>query len=217
MGSALTFRSPRVLTVIGVCATLVVTTAVVVVLLRFGGGAKAVSDNAALLGGLIALGGVFTTQLVNISLEDRRAEQARKAERTQRRRDRKAEQAQRERELAVAQQRSQDEALQAYLDQMGELLLNEDRSLYRSTDGDPLQTLARSRTLAVLSTLDGARKGNVVQFLYESGLITKGRPVVNLAGADLSEADLSEANLADANLSEADLGRANLGRALLVR
>jgi hypothetical protein len=79
MGSALRLRSPAVLmTVIGVGATLVVTAAVVVVLLLFGSGAKAVSDNAALIGALVALGGVFTTQLVNSALEAQRAEQARK-------------------------------------------------------------------------------------------------------------------------------------------
>jgi uncharacterized protein YjbI with pentapeptide repeats len=40
------------------------------------GGAKAVSDNAALIGALVALGGVFTTQMVNSALEDRRTRAA---------------------------------------------------------------------------------------------------------------------------------------------
>lgn len=74
MSSTLHLRSPTVLTLIGVGATLIVTTTVVVVLVLFGGGGNAVSDNAALIGGLIALGGVFTTQLVNILLEDLRAD-----------------------------------------------------------------------------------------------------------------------------------------------
>src|SRR5829696_10090312 len=126
MGSALKRRRPAVLTVVGVGATLGVTAVVVVVLLRFGGGAKAISDNAALIGALVALGGVFTTQLVNSALEAQRAEQARNTEQAQRERDRNTEQAQRERELEVGGQRAQDDAAQAYLDQMTNLLLDKD-------------------------------------------------------------------------------------------
>jgi Pentapeptide repeats (8 copies) len=69
---AVKWRSPAGLTAIGVAATLVLALAVVIALLSTGG-AKAVSDNAALLGALIALGGVFTAQIVNSTLEDRRA------------------------------------------------------------------------------------------------------------------------------------------------
>ena len=129
MGSTLKLRSPAVLTVIGIGATLVLSAAVIVVLLRFGGGAKAVSDNAALIGALVALGGVFTTQLVNSALEGQRAQQARETQQeqwehdretqqAQRERDREIAQAQRERELEVGSQRAQDDALQAYLDHM---------------------------------------------------------------------------------------------------
>jgi len=54
-------------------STLVLALVVVIVLLLIGGG-KAVVENAALIGALIALGGVFTTQLVNIALEAQRAQ-----------------------------------------------------------------------------------------------------------------------------------------------
>src|SRR5215212_11847770 len=100
MSTNLNFRSPAVLTAIGVAATLVLALMVVVALLLTGG-AKAVSDNAALIGALVALGGVFTTQLVNSALEAQRAQQARKTQQTQRERDREIEQTQRERELEV--------------------------------------------------------------------------------------------------------------------
>jgi hypothetical protein len=76
--------------------------------------------------------------------------------------------AQDERELA--EQRAQDEALQSYLDQMGQLLLKED--LRNSQQEDISGTLARARTVTVLRSLDGDGKGSVLQFLYESGLIT---------------------------------------------
>jgi hypothetical protein len=211
MSSNLKWRSPTVLTIIGVAATVVVALMVVITLLLTGGG-KAVSDNAALIGALVALGGVFTTQMVNSALEDRRAQQARETEEAQRQRDRETEQSQRQRELEVGSQRAQDDAAQAYLDQMALLLLDKDRPLRHSQEGDEVRTLARARTLTVLSRLDGARRGSVVvQFLYESGLITKGHAVVALRGANLSGAYLGMSYLRDVDLSGAILGGAGLG------
>jgi uncharacterized protein YjbI with pentapeptide repeats len=110
--------------------------------------------------------------------------------------------------------------LQAYLDGMSELLSDEKRPLHRAELGDRLSTVARARTLTVLSRLDGERIGNVVQFLYESGLIFGRRPVLalrdanlrgaNLRGADLRKADLRVTNLRDADLENADLSHASL-------
>src|SRR5829696_207426 len=109
MGSALKRRRPAVLTVVGVGATLGITAVVVVVLLRFGGGTKSVSDNAALIGALVALGGVLTTQLVNSALEAQRAQQARETQQEQWERDRAIAKEQWARELEVGRQRAQDE------------------------------------------------------------------------------------------------------------
>jgi uncharacterized protein YjbI with pentapeptide repeats len=75
LGRRLKLRSPAVLAAIGVVATLVLALVVVMVLLQ-AGDAKAVSDNAALIGALVALGGVFTAQMVSIALEDQRAHEA---------------------------------------------------------------------------------------------------------------------------------------------
>jgi len=44
-----------------------------------------------------------------------------------------------------------------------------------------------------------------VQFLHESGLIAKNRPIVAMRGAHLSEADLKGADLSEAILYKADL------------
>src|SRR5215208_5563663 len=99
-----------------------------------------------------------------------------------------------ERKLAV--QRAQDEALQAYLNQMGSLLLEKD--LRNSEEDSEERTLARARTLTVLGRLDTSRKTAVMQFLEEARLVREvaGRePVIALAGADLSDANLSSANL----------------------
>src|SRR5829696_8902394 len=110
--------------------------------------------------------------------------------RQQRERELEIAREQREREVEIADRRAQDEALQAYLDQIGQMLLDKDRPLRQSNEHDEVRTLARARTLTVLTRLDGTRKAQVVQFLYESGLIAKGRAVLNLRGADLSGAIL---------------------------
>jgi uncharacterized protein YjbI with pentapeptide repeats len=90
-----------------------------------------------------------------------------------------------------------------------------------------LSVVARARTLTVLTklekkrTLDKERKGSVVQFLYESGLITKARRILDLSKADLFMADLywaklSEANLHGVYLIKANLIKANLSGAYLI-
>src|SRR5215217_2385005 len=111
-------------------------------------------------------------------------------------------------EQAIEEQRAQDAALQAYLDQMSQLMLN--GNLRNSEEDSEVRTLARARTRTVLGRLDSHRKGSVVQFLYEASLIDKENPVVSLSGvslrgAKLSGADLSDADLSGANLIEADL------------
>ena len=105
--------------------------------------------------------------------------------------------------------------LQAYLDGMSQLLTDKDRPLHRASVGDSLSTVARARTLTVLSRLDGDRKGSVVQFMYESSLISRDRPVLNLLGANLIKANLGGANLDAANLFVARLSMANLRGASL--
>jgi uncharacterized protein YjbI with pentapeptide repeats len=116
---------------------------------------------------------------------------------------------QREREQQIANDRAQDEALQAYLDQMSQLLTDEKRPLRRTQQGDNLNVIARARTLTVLQKLGPARKRSTLHFLYESGLVGK-QLVVSLADADLSGADLSGTILSGANLSSANLSEANL-------
>jgi uncharacterized protein YjbI with pentapeptide repeats len=113
-----------------------------------------------------------------------------------------------QRELQV--QRAQENALPAYLDQIVRLLNDKDRPLRRSEGGDEVSILAKGRTLRVLPQLDGERKARVLQFLYETGLITKERSIVDLLGADLRAANLRGANLRGVDLRGADLSTANL-------
>jgi hypothetical protein len=150
---------------------------------------------------------------------------------------------QKKRELDVADQRAQDDALQAYLDQMAQLMLLEEadktkperfkpKPLRKSLQGDEVRILARARTLTVLRRLDSGRKRSVLDFLYEAELINAHAPIILLGSPDLqySAADLSGADLrgaflrgaflggiTGANLSEADLHGADLNDADLTR
>jgi uncharacterized protein YjbI with pentapeptide repeats len=122
-----------------------------------------------------------------------------------------------ERDIALDNQR--EAALQTYIDSMSELLL--EKKLRESGEDDEVRTIARVRTLTVLPRLDGERKGSVLQFLYDSGLIQKDKKIIDLSGANLSDANLSgailiEANLRGVNLREAELDRAYLSRADLI-
>jgi hypothetical protein len=122
-------------------------------------------------------------------------------------------------ERELAEQRAQDEALQAYLDQMSGLLLEKD--LRTSEEDSEVRTLARARTATVIQRLDSDRNRNVIRFLKEAGLTSKEQSSIRLlAGADLRGAnlevtDLSDADLSVADLSDADLSSANLGFAEL--
>jgi uncharacterized protein YjbI with pentapeptide repeats len=110
----------------------------------------------------------------------------------------------------IEEQRSQQTALQAYLEQITQLVREGLR------DEDPLSSLrllARGRTLSVFWQLDPMRKRALLQMLHEAGLIGKGTPVIGLSGADLRDAYLRELDLRDADLRGADMKSANLERA----
>jgi uncharacterized protein YjbI with pentapeptide repeats len=117
---------------------------------------------------------------------------------------------------AIAERRIQDDTLQAYLDHMGQLLLDKDNPLRQSGERDEVRTLALARTLTVLRRLDGERNGRVLQFLHDSYLVTRDHPILSFAGANLRADDLSEANLLEADLSGAKLMRADLRGAILI-
>ena len=122
--------------------------------------------------------------------------------------------AQAERELE--DQRAQDATLEAYLDQIGPLLL-EKKNLGNSEEGREVRPLARARTLRVLRHLDPTRKPTVIRFLAEANLVqsVEGAPIISLSSADLSGADLGYADLSGADLFLADLSGADLTGASL--
>jgi uncharacterized protein YjbI with pentapeptide repeats len=124
-----------------------------------------------------------------------------------------------EAERELAEQRAQDEALQAYLDQMSQLIL--DRKLLEAGQGDSVHTLAQARTSTAILRLDAEHNESVTRFLSNSGLTTSSEASVRLLSeitlshASLSESYLPNAELSDAFLDGAWLRDANLGGAFL--
>lgn len=135
---------------------------------------------------------------------------------TQRKTDREAEKRRAETQRDLAAERERENALHAYLDKMTELMLEKDLRSSKKVDG--VRYIARARTLTTLHRLDGMRKGVLLQFLCDSGLINKevtdsgevGEPPVYLFEADLRGANLTRARLNGANLAFADLRGADL-------
>jgi uncharacterized protein YjbI with pentapeptide repeats len=132
-----------------------------------------------------------------------------------------------EAERELAQQRAQDEALQAYLDQMDNLLL--EKNLRESAEDSEVRTLARARTVTLLRRLDSTRNRDILQFLREARLTPSPEiynptlgplggskiSIVRLDYTDLSEANLRGANLDSFNLRGTDLSGADLRGAYL--
>jgi hypothetical protein len=159
-------------------------------------------------------------------------------------------QRQQARDQVSADRRTQDDALEAYLDDMTDLMINHHLrgiaqvssvprvvlhgdSPPQGEDTKDVRAVARARTLTLLTRLDGKRKGHVVRFLYESGLISQKREltladltptppntIVDVAGeagadprtaiVDLAGADLRGTILRGAILMEVDLRNADL-------
>jgi uncharacterized membrane protein len=111
-------------------------------------------------------------------------------------------------DLQLAHERQQEVVLEAYLNHMSDLLRN--RNLSRSQPGSDVRTIARALTLTALQMVGKNRKGVLLQFLHEAGLITKNKTIIDLRRGDLREADLSGVDLSGANLSGANLSGARL-------
>ena len=119
-----------------------------------------------------------------------------------------------EQQRSLDDRRAQDDALQAYYKQVGDLLTTHELT-QTERDDDPLRLLAQAQTLTVLDRFDEWHKRHLLLFLHGAGLIKKDDSIVdlaraNLSRANLSAADLHRANLHRANLYDADLQGANL-------
>src|SRR5262249_52963018 len=97
--------------------------------------------------------------------------------------------------------------LEKCLAEVGDFLL---RDRLDDSSATPVRHVAGAKILTALRRLDGSRKGILLRFLSESHLIDRGRPIIDLAGADLCGADLHEANLRSIDMRGANLSGANL-------
>lgn len=141
----------------------------------------------------------------------------------------------------IAEEKQKDELLKTYINDMKASLLDKDYPLKDSKKNSESRSIARTITLTTLTQLNSEqdqqkakerkynqRKGLIIQFLYESGLIKidpKVASIISLNTADLTFAELYRANLESArlyranlisaNLNFANLNRANLNKAFL--
>ncbi len=130
-------------------------------------------------------------------------------------------------EREIETDRLQENVLQNYFDKMTELLIDEE--LDKSELQKNVRDIARVRTLTVLEQLDGIRRGILVKFLYEAGLINSRATVrlqeanlrdiilasVLLMNSNLNGCDMSYGDLSDANLRGSDMRAVKLRKALL--
>jgi uncharacterized protein YjbI with pentapeptide repeats len=119
----------------------------------------------------------------------------------------------RKNEQKLAQERAREEALQTYIDKVTGLLL--EHELRAAAASDEVSVIARARTLATLRMLDKDRKGLLLRFLHEAGLIRRGNPTFPLTGADLTKANLRLAVLTEIELVRVNLSGSDLNGAIL--
>ncbi len=113
----------------------------------------------------------------------------------------------------IARDASREVGLQQYFGRMKELLLEHNLN----TDGvtDAVRSIALSLTVSVLREMDGRRRGSVIHFLYESGLITVKKHVLELFRPDLTGIDLQGVYLDRVYLPVARFVQANLEETVL--
>lgn len=107
----------------------------------------------------------------------------------QNRRSLQESQAQHQTDLQIAEDTRQEGMLDAYIDQVMQLLL--EKNLRASRPGSDIREVARIHTLIALRRLNTTRQRILLQFLDEAGLINQDNPILNLSEIDLSGIQLS--------------------------
>lgn len=140
--------------------------------------------------------------------------------------------AEKEKSSKSEEERSQNETLDSFVNTMTELITKHNLANQNST----LETriIARTRINLAFSNLNGARKGQVLQFLFESGLIDYS-PKINILGGNMknaildgivlskseikgvyfNNATIKETNLNAANFTSCDFTKADLSNSLV--
>jgi hypothetical protein len=119
-----------------------------------------------------------------------------------------------EREIAL--NRQHEDAMRAYFDKIGQLLIEKDllktRDMGEGTKEAAIRNYAQILTITVLRSLDVDRKNMVLQFLRDANLAG-----FILASASLAHSDLQNTNFFNINLKLANLNGAILSSAILSR
>ena len=115
----------------------------------------------------------------------------------------------------LAEQQRSETAVKTYFDDMGKLLLDNNRPLRVAELTDEVSAVAQAKTGSISGKPTPKHNVSVVQLLYEAKPLENDKPTNNLRIADLSDAILPYANLDGVDLSGADLERANLRYAQL--
>jgi uncharacterized protein YjbI with pentapeptide repeats len=118
------------------------------------------------------------------------------------------------------QEAERETILQTFLDRIELLLL--ERDLRKSEEGSEVRHIARGFALSALRGLDPYRKSTLVRFMYESGLINKINPIVDLMGADMTKIQIErvifyKSSLARVNMAGAHMRKTNLANSILAK
>ncbi|HLW41163.1 MAG TPA: hypothetical protein VKY82_02195 [Flavobacterium sp.] len=106
----------------------------------------------------------------------------------------------------IENEKFKDVTLNSFLKVMAELIINNDLP---GTPNPKSLAIAKTRMNIALDHLDGARKGQVLQFLYQSDLIDK-NPNLKLLGANFNDSIINNLVLIDAEIKGAHFERASL-------
>jgi uncharacterized protein YjbI with pentapeptide repeats len=122
------------------------------------------------------------------------------------------------RQQDIEDQRSQDTAMQAYLDNMSTLLIDEQGTQLRKLDPDEeVLNLIQARTETVFAVLDTKRQVSIVRYLARAQLIKGNNPAISLERLDLEGINLTEVDLSDTSFEAADFSHAQFSAANLER
>ncbi len=126
---------------------------------------------------------------------------------------------QRQNELGIAEQQREEDMLRIYYGDIADYI--SDLGLGTSNETPGVRALATARTKTLLTNINGRRKGQIIQFLYEAKMLgffffdedkneMISPAIINLEGTDLSGIDLEGAGVEGIYLKETILKEANL-------
>lgn len=131
---------------------------------------------------------------------------------------------QRQNELGIAEQQREEDMLRIYYGDIADYI--SDLGLGTSNETSGVRALATARTKTLLTNINGRRKGQIIQFLYEAKMLgfyffdedkneMISPAIINLEGTDLSGIDLEGAGVEGIYLKETILKEANLAGVIM--